>query len=122
MSKPDTLKIDDVEYGRKDSRSEQAISTDGLKYCIIRCCNAGVHAGYVKERNGVEVTLLKTRRLWRWWGKTLSGLSSEGTFAPAKCKFSDEIAEIILLDACEVIPCTVKAMESLKGVSPWKNN
>jgi len=97
--------------------------TEGLRYCIVRCTQAGVHAGFVKERNGQEVTLLKTRRLWRWWGKTLSGLASEGTFAPEKCKFSDEIEEITVLDACEIIPCTDKAIKSLReDVGPWQND
>lgn len=101
-----------------------AIDTDGLVYCIIRCRDAGVHAGFLKERKeGTrEVTLVKSRRLWRWWGKTLSGLATEGTFKPEDCKFADEIPKIILLDACEIIPCSEKAMKSIReDVGPWKN-
>lgn len=95
---------------------------NGMKYCIIRGHYAGCHAGFVKERNGDEVTLVKTRRLWRWWGKTLSGLALEGTFAPEKCKFSDEIPENIILGVCEIIPCTEAAMKSIReSVGPWVN-
>jgi hypothetical protein len=99
-------------------------NAEGLPYCIIRCRDAGVHAGWLKERviGKREVTLVNSRRLWRWWGKTLSGLATEGTFAPEKCKFADEIPEIILLDACEIIKCTEKAMESIRGVAPWTNS
>ena len=122
MSKPKTNMIDEVEYVQKGTVASLAEPVDGLRYCIIRCRNAGVHSGFVKERNGKEVTLLQTRRLWRWWGKTLSGLATEGTFKPADCKFSDEIQEITILDACEVIPCTQKAIDSLRGVGAWKND
>lgn len=37
--------------------------TDGMRYCIIRTYSAGVHAGYVKEHDGKEVTLVNARRL-----------------------------------------------------------
>lgn len=120
-NKPISIKIDDVEYVRADS-VKLATETDGMRYCIIRCKDAGVHAGWVKERAGREVVLVNSRRLWRWWGKTLSGLAMEGTFRPSDCKFAAEIPEIRLLDACEIIPCTQKAIDSLRGVAPWKND
>ena len=117
-----TIMLNDQEYVLKEDAVQLAESVNGMKYCIIRCRNAGVHSGYVKSRDGQEVTLLKGRRLWRWWGKTLSGLATEGTFAPDKCKFADEVPEITLLDACEIIPCTQVAIDSLKGVAPWTND
>jgi hypothetical protein len=46
--KPQTMKIDDVEYIRKDSVTEQAPIKDGLKYVIIRADRAGVFAGYLE--------------------------------------------------------------------------
>jgi len=95
---------------------------DGLQYCIIRCSGAGVHAGYVESREGNEVKLLKSRRLWRWYGKTLSGLATEGSFAPEKCKYANEVPEITLIGACEVIPCSERAIKSIReDVGPWKN-
>jgi len=116
-----SVTIDGVEYVRADLAMAEH-PTDDMKYCIVRCHDAGVHAGFVAEHEGRQVRLLQSRRLWRWWGKTLSGLATEGTFAPEKCKFADEIPEIIVLDACEIIPCTQKAMESIrKGVGPWEN-
>lgn len=116
------IMIDGIEYVRKDSVPEMA-SVDGLEYCIVRCHDAGVHAGFVRKHEGREVHLEKTRRLWRWWGKTLSGLAKDGTFAPEKCKFSDEIESIVVLDACEIIPCSAAAMKSLReDVGPWTND
>ena len=116
-----SIMIDGVEYVRADLAPAQH-RTEDMRYCIVRCHDAGVHAGFVGERNGREVELFETRRLWRWWGKTLSGLATEGTFAPEKCKFSDEIPRIVVLDACEIIPCSAKAMRSIReDVGPWKN-
>jgi hypothetical protein len=122
MSKPETMMIDDVKYVRADSINNIADPVDGMQYCIIRCRNAGVHAGFVKERNGAEVTLLQSRRLWKWFGKTLSGLALYGTDDSSRCKFADELPEITVLDACEVIPCTEKAINSLRGVAQWEND
>ncbi|MCP4988387.1 MAG: hypothetical protein GY928_20745 [Colwellia sp.] len=122
--KENEIKINDAVYVKKGL--EVSIDKDGLKYCIVRCHDAGVHSGYIDEWDSEKsprvVKLIKTRRLWRWWGKTLSGLASEGTFAPEKCKFSNEIEEIFVLDACEIIPCTEAGMESIRGVKPWTND
>lgn len=106
-----TIKIDDVVCVRS-----------GLPYCIIRCSGAGVHAGYLQQKTATEVVLKNSRRLWRWWGKTLSGLATEGTFAPEKCKFADPVPTIILSGWCEIIPCSEKARKSLEGVAPWKSD
>ena len=117
----DEIVVDGVVYVPKDISTEMAV-TDGLRYCIIRCRNAGVHAGFVSERKGTEVTLIRTRRLWRWHGKTLSGLATEGTTSVEKCKYSDEIPEITVLDACEIIPCSIAGKNSIReAVGKWKN-
>ena len=123
MCEQRTIMIDDVEYVRSDKAQAVAEPVDGMQYCIIRCCHAGVHAGFVKERDGQEVTLLKTRRLWRWHGKTLSGLATEGTTNVDSCKYSPEIPEIQVLDACEIIPCTEAGIKSIREEVPaWKND
>lgn len=112
--------IDGVEYVEKNQMSE---NLDGMPFCIVRCRDAGVHAGYVKYREGREVTLVNSRRLWRWWGKTLSGLAIEGSFAPEKCKYSNPVPKITVLDACEIIPCSEKGRKSImEDVKEWKND
>jgi len=122
MSRPKTIKIDEVEYVRADSVQTLADPMDGLRYCIARCRDAGVHAGFVKEQVGREVVLLNSRRLWRWHGKTLSGLATEGTTKLSACKYSDEIPEIKLLEVCELISCTEAGVRHIREeVGPWKN-
>ena len=123
MKEPKTIMIDEQKYVRADSIQSLAEPVDGMRYCIARCHDAGVHAGFVKEQVGKEVVLLSTRRLWRWHGRTLSGLALEGTDDAEQCKFAPEIPEIKVLDACEVIPCTDKAIKSIRfEVKKWKND
>jgi hypothetical protein len=114
----ESLIINGVKYVPETVMAEH----NGLPYCIIRCLGAGVHAGYLKSKTETEVVLLDSRRLWRWWGKTLSGLATEGTFAPEKCKFADTVPEITLSGWCEIIPCTETARKSLEGVAKWTND
>jgi len=119
MKQPETIKIDDVEYIKKDG--EKAEKLDGLEYVIIRTYSAGVHAGYLKERDGKEVILLNARRLWYWSGaSSLSQLAVDGVQDPSSCKFPCEVAEITLTEAIEIIPCTEKARLSIKDVSVWQ--
>jgi len=89
-------------------------------YVVVRTYSAGVHAGHLKKREGKEVTLTNTRRLWHWRGAaTLSQVAGSGITDPKGCKFPAAIAEITLTEAIEVIPCTEKAESILKGVAEW---
>ena len=120
MSKPDTLKIDDVEYVRKDALNQKSESLDGMPYKIVRTYSAGVFAGYVKSRNGQEVVMRKARCLWYWNGAmTLAELSQEGTTKPSDCKFTQE-ADVTLINAISVFDVTEKARKSIQGVGVWQ--
>lgn len=89
-------------------------------YVVVRTYSAGVHAGYLKSRDGKEVTLTSTRRLWYWKGAaTLSQIAGTGIASQEDCKFPAAIAEITLLEAIEVVPCTDKAKSIIEGVSEW---
>lgn len=102
---------------------EPAQKVDGMDYVLVRTYSAGVHAGYMKERNGREVTLLNSRRLYYWDGAfTLSTVATKGVSKPDNCKFPNEVPEILLLEAVEVIPCTEEARLSIKNVPAWKNS
>ena len=117
-----TIKIDDVEYVRKDLLVEKAPDFDGLPYVIIRTYSAGVHAGYLKSRNGKEVELLKARRFYQWYGSsTLSQFAQSGTSQPEKCKFPEEVDRIILTEAIEIIDVTATAKKTIDAVKVWKS-
>lgn len=118
-----TVKINNVEYVRKEGlESKKAVNTDGLQYVIIRTYSAGVHAGYLKSRDGREVVLLKSRRMWQWQGSaTLSQFAQSGTSQPDKCKFPEEVDRVVLTEAIEILDVTGKAKKTIDAVKVWKN-
>jgi hypothetical protein len=118
--KPKTIKIDDIEYIQKDSIQEKAQDLDGLPCCIVRTYSAGVFYGYIKNRVGQEVHLINSRRMWQWYGASLSELAQSGTPDISKCKFPEIVDEILLLNAIEILYLTKKAKESLDSVKIWK--
>ena len=98
-----------------------AQKTDGMDYVIIRTYSAGVHAGYLKSRQGKEVVLVNSRRLYYWNGAaTLSQMAIDGVTKPNDCKFTVVVPEITLTESIEIIPCSQKAKECLEGVKVWK--
>lgn len=91
------------------------------KYYIVRGDRSGVFAGEIEERNGKEVKMRNVRRLWYWDGAcSISELAVNGTARPDNCKFTITVDEIQLIDVIEIIPCTQKAENSIKGVKEWK--
>lgn len=91
------------------------------QHYIIRGDRSGVFFGEIAERNGREVTIRNARRLWYWDGAaSLSQLAVEGTRKPRSCKFAMTVSSIVILDAIEILPCTVQAEESIKSVAVWK--
>ena len=118
---PKTMKVDDVEYVRKDAVKQTAQKFNGLEYCIIRTYSAGVFAGYVKEEKGKEATILNARRLWYWSGAaSLSQLAMEGVKKPDNCKFAMEVGELRLKEVIEIIPATEEARLNIQSVKEWK--
>ncbi len=88
---------------------------------IVRGDRSGVFFGTLAERSGREVKLTGCRRLWYWKGAaSLSQLAVDGTARPSDCKFTVSVDEIIILDAIEIIPCTDRAVNSIKSVGVWK--
>lgn len=115
--------VNGITYVQESETKEQmAELIDGMKYVIVRSYAAGVFAGYLKNRDGQEVTLLQARRLWYWDGAaSLSQAAVEGFSKPENCKFPQEVPEILILKAEEIIPTTSKAQKSIKGVKIWKS-
>lgn len=97
------------------------MSIDKLKYVIVRTYSAGVFAGFLKNKKGQEVELLKARRLWYWKGAaSLSQLAVDGVSRPAECKFPEEVSSICLTQAIEILSVTEKAKKSISRVAVWK--
>ena len=121
-TKIDTIIIKGIEYVPKEEATKMADKVDGLDYVMCRTYSAGVFAGYLKERNGQEVTLLNARRIWKWAGAaSLSQLATDGTSNPNDCKFPVAVDSVLLLQVVEIIPITEKAQKSIQGVKIWQN-
>ena len=91
------------------------------QFYIIRCKEAGVFFGHIKQRDGAEAVLTDVRRIWYWNGAaSLSQMAMEGVSQPRTCKFSVTVPEMTVLGVIEIIPCTEAAVESIMGVAVWR--
>lgn len=116
-----TINVDGVEYVEKNA---VALNTD--HFVIVRCRDAGVHAGTLVRRDSGVVELKNSRRLWRWWSKfSLSGLAMEG---PLESKIDEQRFACVLpelqlteSDVCEIITCTKEATRKIMEVPEWIN-
>lgn len=84
------------------------------EYCIVRARDAGVHAGEYVSHSGREVLLTNSRRLWYWKANnsvSLSGVADTGV--SIQSKIAPVVARIVIGDACEIIPCTKAARDSI---------
>ena len=125
-AKPESLSVEGVNYIREDLVKNEVPQPDGA-YVIVRCRNAGVHAGYLKSRDSNVLVLANSRRLWRWWSKfTLSGLAMCGVLKGKEdvVRFACTLPKIDLTvsDVCEVIYCTKEARESIQSIKEYTEN
>ena len=101
MSKPMTIKVDEVEYIRKDAIP--AAPKAGPE-SIVRTYSAGVHIGEVKSLEGMTVRLANARRLWRWEGAfSLNEVATKGVKRGGS-RISCAVPLITLTQAIEIIP------------------
>lgn len=88
---------------------------------VVRCAQAGVFFGQIKERNGNEVTMANVRKLWYWDGAcAVEQLAVDGTKKPGECQFTVMVSEMVLTGVIQILACTDKAAESLAAVREWK--
>lgn len=109
-----------VEFGSTEVPSSIPVINNGMvgKYVIVRCRDAGVHAGVLESYNGRECVLTDSRRMWYWKPadrqKFLSGVALHGLDASSKIGAS--LPRIHLTENCEIIECTNKAEASIRGI------
>lgn len=85
---------------------------------LIRTYSAGVHFGYLVSRDGKEVVLERSRRIWYWKGaNTLSEIATSG-LNTKESKVAASV-DITLTEAIEIIECTPEAVASIEAVL-WK--
>lgn len=88
--------------------------TPAGKPVIVRTFSAGVHYGRLVARDGKEVTLEGSRRIWRWYGaNTLSEIATAGL--DVKRSRVAAPVSIVLTEAIEIIDCTPAAVAKIEG-------
>lgn len=92
-------------------------------YVIVRCRDAGVHAGYLESHDGRECVLTESRRLWYWKpadGKAfLSGVAVAGLHRDSK--IGAALTRLHLTESCEIIQCSEAAENSIRGAHEYKS-
>ena len=87
------------------------------RYVIVRCRDAGVHAGVLVSAHGRGCVLNDSRRLWYWKPANnaafLSGVATEGLHSDSKVGAQ---VEIELTENCEIIACTQEAEASIRAL------
>ena len=107
----DWVTINGVEYVRKGVTP----ATPGLPAVIVRTRSAGAHFGYLVSREGTDVKLERSRRLWYWKckaGIALSGVAAHGLAAGCKV---DSPVTIVLTEAIEVINCSEASVATIEA-------
>lgn len=85
-----------------------------MKPVLIRTYSAGVHFGYLVSREGKEVALERSRRIWRWYGaNTLSEIATVGLDV-SRSKIAAPVS-LVLTEAIEIIDCTPEAVQNLES-------
>jgi len=95
-------------------------ATKSKPYVIVRAHTAGVHAGFLESRKGDTVTITKSRRLWKWFGASLSQVATTG-LATGDNRIGAEVikTDVVSPQGFEIIHCSTEAQKSIQGASPW---
>lgn len=124
------MNVDDLTIGQAKelaalfgaATSQPAIDNGMVgKYVIVRCRDAGVHAGILLAHAGREALLDDARRLWYWKPANdaafLSGVAVEGLHPASKVGAP---IRVLLTEDCEIILCTDKAAKSIKEAKSYE--
>lgn len=120
-----TMNIDEMTYGDL-KRIAAMFAPQGSapfdtgmigRYVIVRCRDAGVHAGVLKSTDGRACVLTEARRLWYWKvngsGDFLNAIALAGVHKDSKLSAPVEI--MALTENCEIIACSAEAEKSIRG-------
>lgn len=87
------------------------------EYVIVRCRDAGVHAGILLDYEGRTVSLSQSRRLWRWHaveGISLSDVAKTG-LVHANSRINATVEYLTVMDACEIISVSDQSKQSIQS-------
>lgn len=91
------------------------------KMVIVRCRDAGVHYGELVNYEGREVVLKNSRRMYYWKSAksaTLSACANYGITSDSKIMGAIP-GNIVLPEACEILPCSDESIASIGGSNEY---
>lgn len=118
--KIEELTIEGVTYVPKDSANNPAQSIDGMPFVVIRGYGSGVNYGYLKSRNGCEVVLINSRRIWSWNKATETNQIALCGVEASTSKVTMVVPEKLITDCIEVINITEQGAKSLTTQPIWQ--
>lgn len=87
------------------------------KYVVVRCRDAGIHAGVLERADGRSCFLTEARRLWYWKvngsGDFLNAIALSGVHSDSK--LSAPIDRINLTENCEILQCSNEAERVIRA-------
>ena len=88
------------------------------KYVVVRTYSAGVECGELIERNGKEVTLANSRKIWSWTKRlTLHEVALNGVGEGSRMSAPVPVAE--LTEAIEILHCSAEGEKALRGFNAY---
>jgi hypothetical protein len=99
-------------------KREKSMSELITEYCIFRGTDSGVFLACCVERDGKEARMGWSRMIHYWEGAAaLSQVAVDGIRSGHVCV---PVKGRIVLDVCEIIPCTDAAVENLLAQPEWR--
>ena len=96
-------------------KSKKVASTCDERPVIVRSYGAGAFFGYLAEKRGNEVLLVRCRRIWNWKGaNTLSEIALHG-ITPQGSRVAEPTPRHRVLDVVEIIDAQPEAVKNLEA-------
>lgn len=99
--------------------SADSLNMSGMPLVLIRGYASGVQYGYLAERNGCEVRLINSRRIWSWNKATECSQIAVNGIDKSGSKVTVSVPEKVITDAVEIITITVDGAENLLSQPVW---
>jgi hypothetical protein len=116
----DTLELGGVKFIREDIRPKNAPQLNKMPFVLIRGYGSGLNYGYLKAKNGCEVTLVNSRRIWNWNKATETNQIACTGVDASSSKVTMVIPEKTITDCIEVLYITEQGAENLTKQPVWQ--
>jgi len=89
-------------------------------YFIVRTDRAGVFFGQIKEKTETSITMTNVRKIHYWDGAGAVEQISQDGVKQSSSRLTVVVPKMEIDKWIQIIECTDKATENLKGCKEWK--